>query len=70
MDYDFGDLEAYTLDELIARNQVLGAQQDAIRAQRQQLAAAIRLRLTTTPPPRGPVVTATGDLPTITATAE
>lgn len=65
MDPDYTDLEAYTLDELIAMNQELGRRQDILRVQRKQLADAIRLRLLQAPPPRGPVVEAAGDLPTI-----
>ena len=65
MDPDYTDLEAYTLDELIAMNQALGVRQDIIRVQRKQLAEAIRVRLLTAIPAPGPAVEATGALPTI-----
>lgn len=44
-------LQDLTLDDLVARNQALGAQQDAIRLERKAIADEIRTRVACGPAP-------------------
>jgi len=72
MDPDFTDLEGHGIDELVALNQQLGREQDAIRARRQRIIARLKILLTE----RARAKPASGDgaaqaaLPTVTLNPE